>query len=94
MTKLVPVIAHSQVEWHPNTAHELQEMTTWTTERPLGYTFYTDGSATRDRLEGAGAVVLIVTTDQGPRWGGYATAKCLGDVSAPRAEATALMLAI
>jgi hypothetical protein len=75
MTKLVPVIAHSQVEWHPNTARELQEMTTWTTERPLGYTFYTDGSATRDRLKGAGAVVLIVTTDQGPRWGGYATAK-------------------
>ena len=94
MTKLVPVIPHSQVEWHPNTARELQEMTTWTTERPLGYTFYTDGSATRDRLKGAGAVVLIVTTDQGPRWGGYATAKCLGDVSAPRAEASALMLAI
>ena len=94
MMKLVPVLDHSQVDWHPNTARELQEMTTWTSERLLGCTFYTDGSATKDRLKGAGAVVLIVTTDQGPRWAGYATAKCLGDVSAPRAEATALMLAI
>lgn len=94
MLPLVPVLDHSRVVWHKSTVVALQQLALWTSERPLGFTFYTDGSATRDRMKGAAAVVLLVTTDQGLRWGGYATTKCLGDISAPRAEATALMLAI
>ena len=61
---------------------------------PQGFSFYTDGSADRSENIAGAAVVLIVATAHGPRWGGWVTSLCIGAATAPRAEATALLLAL
>eukprot|EP00435_Cladocopium_sp_Y103_P065310 s1878_g27.t1 len=91
---MLPEQQTSDVEWHPATLHALGDLHPWRDEIPMGFTFYTDGTADRARSQAAGAAVLLVTTADGLRWGGYVTAPCLGAPSAPRAEATALLLAI
>lgn len=91
---LQPCLDRSDVQWHPATAQRLAQTLTWTTEMPLGFSFYTDGSATRKSPTATAAVVLIVHTTDGERWGGYLNAECLGEHTAPRAEATALFLAL
>ena len=83
-----------RIPWHQQTWDALESLPLWSDEIPLGFTFYTDGTVSRQQDAAAAAVVLIVTTQQGPRWGGYATASNLGIASAPRAEATALFLAL
>eukprot|EP00435_Cladocopium_sp_Y103_P046616 s432_g13.t1 len=87
------VLQTDQVDWHPSTSAALKLTPLWTGETPLGFTFYTDGSAQRRHDQAAAAVVLLVTTQSGVYWGGYVTAPGLGAPTAPRAEATALLLA-
>ena len=86
--------AWDHIAWRQSTRQALQDMVCWTDEFPLGFSFYTDGSAKRGSTQATSAVVLLVHTDSGLRWGGYLTATCIGTHTAPRAEATALLLAI
>ena len=82
------------VRWKETTISALQHIVPWTWEHPIGFTFYTDGSAPRANATATAAVVLVVHTLQGQRWGGYLTAPCIGSQTAPRAEATGLLLAV
>ena len=66
----------------------------WTIEHPIGFDFYTDGSFLRQRQCAASGVVLIVHTHDGQRFGGFQTSGCWNEPSAPRAEASALSLAL
>ena len=86
--------AWDHIAWRQSTRQALQDMVCWTDEFPLGFSFYTDGSAKRGSTQATSAVVLLVHTDSGLRWGGYLTTPCIGTHTAPRAEATALLLAI
>ena len=79
--------------WHDSTCSYLRYMPCWSGEAVMGLSFFTDGTAHRDPARAAAGVVLLVHTDHGLRWGGFATALCLGEPTAPRAEATALVLA-
>eukprot|EP00435_Cladocopium_sp_Y103_P054060 s146_g17.t1 len=82
-------------QWCPtSTWAHLSEIDVWTGEQPLRFDFFSDGSFHPSKTSAAAGVVLIVHTDVGPRFGGYQTAKCPGVASAPRAEATALVLAL
>ena len=89
-----PMFDRAFCDWHSSTSEALGDISDWSDDIPVGFTFYTDGSSHRGSGQAAAAVVLVVTTADGPRWGGFATTSCLGSPSAPRAEATALMLAI
>ena len=89
-----PMFDRAFCDWHSSTSDAFGAVSDWSGEIPVGFTFYTDGSSHRGSGQAAAAVVLVVTTADGPRWGGFATTSCLGSPSAPRAEATALMLAI
>ena len=75
-------------------AEALCNMSPWTTEHPVGFDFYTDGSFLRRQQCAASGVVLIVHTHEGQRFGGFQTSGCWIEPSAPRAEASALSLAI
>ena len=66
----------------------------WTFEVPLAFEFYTDGAFRRSQETAASGVVLIVHTDHGICFGGYLTAWCFSAASAPRAETTAMFLAM
>lgn len=68
-------------------------------ELPLKYHFFTDGSSIRDPLQqgqrqGASAIVLIVQTDQGLRWGGSRTFLVEDGPTAPKTEIVAIVLAL
>ena len=84
------------VKWHDATLTAMQDTPNWTDEEPIGYSFYTDGSAMRssDGWKGAAAVIRIIETDKGPRFGGYHCATVPGIATAPRAEITAIFLAL
>ena len=81
------------VWWHASTWSSMSSAPLWQHEKAHGLTFYTDGSAKRSLGQAAAGVFLIVHTDEGLRCGGFLTAQCLGSPTAPRAEATALLLA-
>ena len=83
---------HNVVKWHDNTVMLLQDMPMWTNELPLHFDFYTDGSASHEATQAASAVVLLVTTVEGPRFGGF-RAFALEHGTAPRAEACAVLMA-
>ena len=76
------------------TIDALQVTPFWTYEYPLAFEFYTDGAFSRACGSAAAGVVLIVHTSQGTRFGGYLTSLCAATASAPRAEASAVILAI
>ena len=80
--------------WHPATYRALWNTPAFVGEAIQGVAFYVDGSALRHSSHGAASAVLLTHTDCGVRWGGFATAPCLGNSTAPRAEATALLLAL
>ena len=88
-----PEMDLNTVWWHESTWYSLASVPMWQHERALGFTFYTDGSAWRSHCKAAAGTFLLVHTDEGLRCGGFLTAKCLGSPTAPRAEATALILA-
>eukprot|EP00435_Cladocopium_sp_Y103_P009387 s2455_g2.t1 len=80
--------------WHDSTWAWLRSLPTWEQEPVLGFTLYVDGSAHRRHDQAAAGVVRLIQTPQGLRWGGFLSALCLGAATAPRAEATAVLLAI
>ena len=82
------------IQCTPSTVDALHGMLHWTVEVPLAFEFYTDGAFRRSQNVAASGVVLIVYTYDGPRFGGYLTAWCFSDPSAPRAEVTAVTLAV
>jgi hypothetical protein len=82
------------IQCTPSTVDALHGMLHWTVEEPLAFEFYTDGAFRRSQNVAASGVVLIVYTYDGPRFGGYLTAWCFSDPSAPRAEVTAVTLAV
>ena len=88
-----PVLDQRHLRWHPATWEVLEHLPLWTDETIVGMTLYTDGSCFRSLQKAAAGVVLILHTPHGQRWGGYLSAPCIGEATAPRAEATALLLA-
>eukprot|EP00435_Cladocopium_sp_Y103_P069135 s738_g32.t1 len=91
-TPFCPSFDLHSVTWHASTRVWLDSIPAWQHEHPRGFSFYTDGSFNNKLTAATAAVMLIVATDDGLRWGGYVTAQCLGVPTAPRAEATALLL--
>eukprot|EP00435_Cladocopium_sp_Y103_P051884 s3226_g16.t1 len=87
--------AHIASDWCPASTKEALEQTPpWTFEAPVQFDFYTDGSFLPSRDAAAAGAVLVVQTTAGSRFGGYQTTACSGAPSAPRAEATAILLAL
>ena len=70
---LGPILDRRQVvKWHPATLDAFESTPDWNGETVEKYCFYTDGSSikTDDGRAGSSAVVLIVLTPLGPRFGG------------------------
>lgn len=91
--RLRPVHDRHHIWWHRATWRQLRHMPLWVDEPIDGMTLYTDGTFHRNTTRAAAGVVLLIHTPEGLRWGGYITAPCLGTATAPRAEASALLLA-
>ena len=74
------------VKWHDATLQALESTPDWNGETVRGYSFYTDGSSirTNDGRAGASAVVLILHTNQGTRFGGIRAYTVPGCATAPR----------
>ena len=91
---------HQVVKWHPATQAAFDSTPYWTGEQPYAVSFYTDGSAqcAQEQWTAAAAVILVVHTDQGDRFGGMRTFQVPNTDShkatAPRAELTAIVAAI
>ena len=87
------------VNWNDATKSQFDCTPPWTHELPLKYQFFTDGSSIKDPLsqdqrQGASAIVMIVETDQGPRWGGSRTFLVEDGPTAPKTEIVAIVLAL
>ena len=89
------------VKWHDATLQEFLRTPAWTDEPALSYQFYTDGSSFRQALPdgnkvrtGASAVVLIVTTPAGARYGGSMTFAIGHEPTAPQTEIAAVTIAL
>ena len=92
-TSLGPVCnLQNVVKWHPCTLELLHGMLEWSHEPPVRLDFYTDGSASHGMPHAASAVVLLVQTLHGPRFGGFRVFTVDGG-TAPRAEASAVLMA-
>eukprot|EP00435_Cladocopium_sp_Y103_P058241 s483_g20.t1 len=93
---LGPILPRSSiVKWHAATLEALEPLSDWTWEEALGFSFFTDGSAFQDgdsRCASA-AVVLIVHTMFGDRFGGFRCFNTSSDGHAPHAEAAAMLTA-
>ena len=80
--------------WHDSTYRALWNTPALAGEEVHGVTIYVDGSAQRASSRGAAGAVMLAHTQYDLRWAGFATTPCLGESTAPRAEATALLLAL
>ena len=96
-TDLGPPGGRAQVvKWHSATLQAFEETPDWQDELPISYELYTDGSSAflDETRQGAAAVVLIVNTTQGPRFGGSHSFTVDAPGTAPLAEITAMFGAI
>ena len=84
------------VKWHESTIACFNTLALWTDEIPIKYYFYTDGSSTKvdQQRNGASAIVLIVETQSGLRWGGSRAYRVNEHPTAPKTEVVALLLAL
>ena len=89
------------VKWHEATLAAFERTPSWTDEPALEYRFFTDGSSyrctTTDGLRyriGASAVVLIVSTPAGERYGGSMAFNISDDPTAPQTEIAAVTTAL
>ena len=87
------------VNWHDTTKSQFECTPLWSDELPVKYHFFTDGSSIRDsesqgQRRGASAIVLIVQTDQGLRWGGSRTFQVDEGPTAPKTEIVAIVMAL
>ena len=76
------------VKWHDTTKSQFECTPLWS------HDFFTDGSSIRDPMQqgqrqGASAIVLIVQTGQGLRWGGSRTFQVDDGPTAPKTEIVA-----
>ena len=85
----------SIVKWHPSTQGAFDAIPDWQGELPTGVSFFTDGSAawTQDERCASAAIIRIVHTAQGDRFGGFRCFTTLADGHAPYAEAAAIFAA-
>lgn len=86
----------SVVKWHNATIDALHQMSDWTYGQPLGFSFFTDGSSAflAEQRSSAAAVVLIVHTSEGDQFGGFRCVNAGDGHYAPRAEMTAVCVAL
>eukprot|EP00435_Cladocopium_sp_Y103_P040557 s3265_g11.t1 len=77
-----------------STMQVLSHTPMWTFEEPSALHFFTDGSFRSSLADAAAGIVLIVRTADGDRFGGLLSAHCLGLPSAPRAEVSAIFVAL
>ena len=84
------------VKWHESTLQWFQYVQPWQQEIPLKYHLFTDGSSVKhgDARHGAAAVVLIVETIVGLRWGGSRTYQVCDSPTAPKTEIVAMVMAL
>ena len=84
------------VKWHSTTQIAFDETPPWTDELPISYELFTDGSSVflESSRNGAAAVVLIVNTISGPRFGGTHCFHVDAPATAPRAEVVAMLGAV
>ena len=84
------------VKWHSATQIAFDETPPWTDELPISYELFTDGSSVflESSRNGAAAVVLIVNTISGPRFGGTHCFHVDAPATAPRAEIVAMLGAV
>ena len=89
------------VKWHDATIDAFATTPPWTNEPVLHYQFFTDGSSYRQATDagewirnGAAAVVLIVSTPEGDRFGGSLTFSLDDSPTAPQTEIAAVTLAL
>ena len=80
--------------WHHTTYHYLWNLPPFHGEPVEGVSVYVDGSASRQKSCAAAGAVMLLHTVHGLRWGGFIAAPCIGSPTAPRAEATALLMAL
>ena len=95
-----PTIA-KVVKWHDATIDAFATTPLWTNEEVLHYQLFTDGSSYRQVTDdgegtriGAAAVVLIVSTPEGDRFGGSLTFSLDHSPTAPQTEIAAVTLAL
>ena len=88
------VLDWHHIWWHASTYHALWHTSGFVDADIYGFSLYVDGSAHRSLDKGAAGAVLLAHTEDAICWGGFATTPCLGETTAPRAEATALLLAL
>lgn len=84
------------VKWHHATQSAFAVTPVWQNEFPLGFSFYTDGSSAvldNERVASA-AIVLIVHTPVGDRFGGFRCYRLADGVFAPQAEMTGVFTAV
>ena len=86
----------SVVKWHESTQTQFDMVADWMHEPPIMLHFFTDGTSCKvdGTRQGASAVVLVVTTSAGDRFGGF---RCYADddvATAPRAELSAMLVAV
>ena len=86
----------SVVKWHEATQNSLDAIPDWHGEQIQGISFFTDGSAARfaDQRRAAAAVVRILHTSAGDRFGGFRCFDTSPNGFAPQAEAAAITTAV
>ena len=90
------------IKWHESTLQALDSTPQWTNEQAIRYHLFTDGSSIRLPLDedgvrhrnGASAVLLIVETPEGFRYGGSLAASVPDDPTSPQTEIAAITLAL
>ena len=84
------------VKWHESTLQWFDYVPPWQQELPLKYHLFTDGSSVKhgDERNGAAAIVLIVETIAGIRWGGSRTYQVCNSPTAPKTEIVAMVMAL
>ena len=84
------------VKWHDSTQEAFESTPVWHDELPISYELFTDGSSAYldEERQGAAAVVLIVNTIHGPRFGGTHCFAVDSPATAPRSEIVAMLGAL
>ena len=86
----------SVVKWHPSTQELLEFIPDWQGEAPTGISFFTDGSAANftNQRRSSAAVVRIIHTACGDRFGGFRCYDTSINGFSPHAEAVAILTAV
>lgn len=83
------------VKWHPSTQSALLSTPIWQNETPIGFSFFTDGSSAflNEVRAASTAIVLVVHTPAGDRFGGFRCFQLDPGAFAPQAEMTGVFAA-